>query len=150
MTMEKAILRSGELTAEKQKTKTLIDTICFEVADQLDRLSESKQLFRKPGSQLTEEERQALEDKQAQQEEQIRSAYQALTDMQLQLDSMIAPHEPITGANSRLAETIAQVKQEAEIAKRVRQRIEADNVAAILSEAPADEADYEPRSTVQE
>ena len=142
ITMEKTVLRSGELTPEKEKTKTLIDTICFEVADQLQRLAESKELLAKPGHQLTQEEHQALEEKQRLQQEQVDSAYHALTDMQLQLETMIAPHEPTAVATNRLAEAIAQVQEEAEIARRVRQRIDADNVAAILSEpSPAQSKD---------
>ncbi|MCH1502028.1 hypothetical protein OAV21_05080 [bacterium] len=139
ITMEKAIVRCRDFTPKIQKTKTLIDTICFEVTDQLQRLAENKTLLRQPGNQLTEEERQALEDQQTRQQDQIDSAYRALTDMQLQLETMLAPHEPFTVANNRLAETIAQVQEEAEIARRVRQRIEADNVAAILSEPTATE-----------
>ena len=150
ITMEKAVVRSGDFTPEKEKTKTLIDTICFDVADQLQRLAESKQLLRKPGNQLTQEERQALEENQALQEEQIESAYQALTDMQLQLETMLAPHETTTVANSRLAESIAQVQEEAEIARRVRQRIEADNIAAILSEPSSAETNKNVVSKVPE
>ena len=81
----------------------------------------------------------SITDELARQQDQIDSAYRALTDMQLQLETMLAPHEPFTVANNRLAETIAQVQEEAEIARRVRQRIEADNVAAILSEPTATE-----------
>ena len=152
LTMEKAVLRSGELTPEKEKTKTLIDTICFEVADQLQRLAECKELLAKPGHQLTKEERRALEEKQNDQQDQIEAAFQALTDMQLQLDTMLAPHESTSVATNRLAKAIAEVQEEAEIAQRVRQRIDADNVAAILSEPSPKESDepFASKKTVEE
>ena len=98
-------------------------------------------LLRKSGAHFSPDKRLALEESQAQLQQRIDAAYSALAAMHNQLESILNPHEPMMAANTDLDALIARVREEAEVARRVRERIEADHLATILSQPPATGSD---------
>ena len=138
---------SGELTAEKEEMETLVDSLCFEVADELRRVSDIRYSLKKDRKRkrLSQETATSLRESEDQLMERVAHAEQTLSEMHTHLDTILNPLTPslAASANPALDETIAKLKEETTIARRVRQRIETDYAAEIEMAAPARQATLE-------
>ena len=118
--IERAIHSDGEvLTGAKEQVEKLVDSLCFGVAEEFDRLI---QLDEKPqnsqgAEKSTQSERQELV-------ERIQRAYRTLSETQNNLPVILNPAGKPGARESRLDDVIDRLKEEADIARRVKERLE--------------------------
>ena len=134
--IERSIHRSpGELTSSKVETEKLVDALCFEVADELRRIADIRYTLKKRKKRrLSEEKVRELKASEDQLRDRVEHAHETLKEMHANLRVVLDPVNVAPERSSALEETIAKLKEETAIARRVRERIERDNAADLLSE----------------
>ena len=111
----------GELTPSKEQVENLIDSLCFGVADEFERLIELDGLLLKsvPGSRIG-----PIEDERGQLVERIQRAFRTLSETQTNLPVILNPAGGPSVRESRLDDVIDRLKEEADIARKVKERLE--------------------------
>ncbi len=126
--------KEGALAPADEKIGKLIDTLCFEAADELRRLADIRYRLKKRRKRLRRDEVERLKRQQKALEETVRHAQDTLTETQKQLQTIVDPLAQTTPKRSALEDTIAKLKEEAAIAQRVRERLDGDHGAAFEAE----------------
>ena len=134
--IERGLHQSGELSPQKEEMETLVDSLCFEVSDELQRISDIRYTIKKGRKRLSKEKVSSLRASEEELGDRVDHAHQTLSEMHANLQTILDPlgEQVSESSNPKLDDTITRLKEETFIAKRVRQRIEADYGAEIVSE----------------
>jgi len=128
--IEAALLQSATTSpGARQEIETLVDKLVFGVADQLTRVAELSDRLDRPAVPLTPDRQKGLEQNRREISNQIREAWETLGETWDQLGSLLAPGDGLDGidaTHSGLDSAIAKLRHEQEIARRVRERMNAD------------------------
>ncbi len=128
--IEKALHHDGsELTPQKEEIESLVDTVTFGVADQLQRLAEFDQRLEKPTYPLTEAQREQIDEARHQIAQQVQHAWETIDETWRNLGKMLDPTSGLTqevGTHDSLDHAISRLREEKEIAERVRERMKTE------------------------
>lgn len=142
--IEGGLHKSDGLTPEIEEMEILVDSLCFEVADELRRVSDIRYALKKgrKGKRMRQETATSLRESEDQLMERVGHAEQTLSEMHTHLGTILNPLSPSlpASANHVLDETIAKLKEETAIAQRVRRRIETDHASEIEIGSPSRQA----------
>ncbi|NNE93781.1 MAG: hypothetical protein HKN23_19190 [Verrucomicrobiales bacterium] len=128
--IEQAIHTDGELTLEKQEVESLVDAVVFGVSDQLHRLADFDDRLGKPGMiPVTPDQKTKMQAAREEISTRVHDAYDILQETWHNLGEIINPAAHLddhdTGHHS-LEHAIDRLRQERDIAKRVRDRMTDD------------------------
>ena len=125
--IESHIHEHDPVTQTEQEVESLVDRLCFEVADELEDIAKLRELFRR--KRLPKERYRELKGHEKELHERVAHAYDTLKDTYRDLGTILDPFKVDAPKQSALDDTIHRLKEEAAIAKRVRARVEADTLA---------------------
>ncbi len=133
--MESALQQHSLRTPADEAVETLADTLCNEVSRDLFKMADIRYTLRKRRKRLSREQRSRMTHDQEELAARVDDALKALKDAQthLQAQGTSQAHDP--GANPVLDHTIDRLREEAIIAKRVRERI-SGHTSDLLERSP--------------
>lgn len=123
--IEQEITKGEDVPATAGDVEAIVDALCFGVADELDDLAQVQGRLARPDLQISEEQQRELEDHQRDLVTGISQAYQTLRETRYNLDAILHPTSlDLPKRDQALGDVVLRLKEETEIAKRVRQRLD--------------------------
>jgi len=139
-----------EITPPKMEIESLVDRICLGVPDQFERLIEVEARLDGKKGQIPEGTRQELTEIRSQIVERITRAQETLSDTYNGIGTLVDPtggtHGHL-GEGAYLDDAITRLREEAEIARRVRERVMGEETGGIVLDEPSSGGDSEVRPT---
>lgn len=128
--IEKALHNDeSSLTPQKEEIDSLVDKVTFGVADQLQRLAEFDQRLEKPTFPLTDTQQERIEISRRQIARQVQHAWETIDETWQNLGELLDPTAGLaaeTGRHDHLDLAIARLREEKDIAERVRERMKSE------------------------
>ena len=123
--IDEEVHRGAELPDSAGDVNQLAEELCFGVADELDRLAHVQGRLARPALQLTEEQTGKLKAMQRDLVQRISDAYESLSETRMNLDAILRPSSlDLPQRKTQLADTVMKLREESEIARRVRERLD--------------------------
>jgi hypothetical protein len=129
--IEAEIARGENVPEAAAQVEGMIDELCFGVADQLEHLAQAQGRLARPDVQLVADKEEELKDTQRELVTTISQAYKTLTNTRYNIDAILHPLKlDVPKRDGELDEVVSRLKEETEIAKRVRSRmVDADRLS---------------------
>ena len=132
--IEEAMHACPKLDGDEVKLEHLVDTLCFEVRDELFRIADLHYALKKRRKRISSEKEASMKESIAQLDARVGEAYETLKAARANLEGLVGVEAPAKGGsetNPVLDGAIAKLREETELARRVRERIEADMAAEL-------------------
>ncbi len=130
--IEEEIHAHDELPEAAQPIETMVDELCYGVADELERLAQVEVRLAREGLQINPDQEEQLRDLRRELVTSISTAYKTLVETRTNLDVILRPVSlDVSRQKSQLDDVVHSLKAETEIARRVRQRL--DEAESIVS-----------------
>ena len=121
---ETGVSQLGTVTSMSENVESLVDTLCNEVSRDLFKIADLRYTLRKRSRRLGEETKKGMKQDEGELTARISLAYEALASTVAQFQSQGAVSaESSAGDNKVLDTAIEKLKSEAELARRVRERV---------------------------
>ena len=105
--------------------EALVDKLCDGVADELESLAQVQRRLARPDLQVSEEQTSKLKGKQSELVQCISDAYKTLVETRGNLDAILRPVSlDLPQQKTQLTDVIVKLKEETNIARKVRQRLD--------------------------
>ena len=122
--IEAEITRGEDVPTAAAQVETMIDELCFGVADQLEDLAQVQGRLARPDLQLVKGKRDELKDSQRDLVTTISQAYKTLTNTRYNIDAILHPLKlDVPKRDAELDSVVDRLREENEIAKRIRNRL---------------------------
>lgn len=129
--IEEEISGGDDVPVSAADVEAIVDALCFGVADELDALAQVQGRLARPDLQITGEQKSELEDHQRELVSGISQAYKTLRETRYNLDAILHPTSlDLPKRDQELGDVVLRLKEETEIAKRVRQRLDQASMKA--------------------
>ncbi|MDA7525570.1 hypothetical protein N8525_00255 [Verrucomicrobiales bacterium] len=129
--IEEEISGGDDVPVSAADVEAIVDALCFGVADELDALAQVQGRLARPDLQITDEQKSELEDHQRELVSGISQAYKTLRETRYNLDAILHPTSlDLPKRDQELGDVVLRLKEETEIAKRVRQRLDQASMKA--------------------
>ena len=129
--IEQEISKGEDIPESAGDVEAIVDALCFGVADELDDLAQVQGRLARPDLQISDEQKSKLEDHQCELVSGISQAYKTLRETRYNLDAILHPTSlDLPERGQALGEVVLRLKEETEIAKRVRQRLDQASMKA--------------------
>jgi hypothetical protein len=129
--IEEEISGGDDVPVSAADVEAIVDALCFGVADELDALAQVQGRLARPDLQITDEQKSELEDHQRELFSGISQAYKTLRETRYNLDAILHPTSlDLPKRDQELENVVLRLKEETEIAKRVRQRLDQASMKA--------------------
>ena len=123
--IEQEVTKSAEIPEAASDVEAMVDELCFGVADQLDDLAQVQGRLARPELQISDDQKISLEDLQRELVTSISQAYTTLKETRYNLDAILHPNTlDLPKRSAQLGDVVVRLKEETEIAKRVRHRLD--------------------------
>lgn len=124
--MELEIAKGQDVPEAAADVEAMVDALCFGVADELDDLANVQGRLARPDLQVSDEQKESLLEHQRELVSSVSQAYKTLKETRYNLDAILHPTSlDLPKRDRQLGEVVLQLKEETEIAKRVRRRMDA-------------------------
>ena len=129
--IEQEIASGDDVPEAAGDVEAMVDALCFGVADELDDLAQVQGRLARPDLQIAEAQKSELENHQRELVSGISQAYKTLRETRYNLDAILHPTSlDLPKREKELGDVVLRLKEETEIAKRVRQRLDQASMKA--------------------
>ena len=123
--IEQEIASGDDVPEAAGDVEAMVDALCFGVADELDALAQVQGRLARPDLQIADAQKSELEDHQRELVRGISQAYKTLRETRYNLDAILHPTSlDLPKRDKELGDVVLRLREETEIAKRVRRRLD--------------------------
>lgn len=123
--IEVEVTRGESVPEGAGQVEAMIDELCYGIADELDHLAQVQGRLARPSLQITDAQREELEDTQREIVSTISQAYKTLSETRNNIDAILHPTSlDLPQRDRAIEDVVGRLKEEADIARRVRQRLD--------------------------